>query len=161
MGVGLSPHLGVWVGGQTGLKSSFLLMVALCCGFFIQHWPPGCGDGGDVSVGWRGSRCRRWSMASRTSPAPSATAPVCASWPLAPALEPSSCILPVPVAPTLGSPGRGGDMASVRFGKGPHPLGEKKKLQVTLLVPGMSQIASQESGLNAVSGGRWWAKKVF
>ena len=53
-----------------------------------------------------GSRCRRWSMASRTSPAPSATAPLCASWPSAPAPEPSSCILSVLPAPTQGCPGR-------------------------------------------------------
>lgn len=70
--------------------------VTRCLGFFVQHRPPGWGDGGDVSVGRRGSRCRRWSMASRTSPAPSATAPVCASWPSAPARELSSCILPFP-----------------------------------------------------------------
>lgn len=63
---------------------------------------------GDVSTGPcpPGSRCRRWSMASRTSPAPSATAPLCASWPLAPAPEPSSCILSVLPAPTQGCPGR-------------------------------------------------------
>lgn len=55
--------------------------------------------------------------------------------------------------------GWGHGISEVR--EGPPPSRGKKKLQVTLLVPGMSQIASQESGLNAVSRGRWWVKKVF
>lgn len=64
---------------------------------------------GDLSAGpcRAGSCYRRWSTASHTSPAPSATASLCASWPSAPAPEPSSCILSIPPAPSRRGPGRG------------------------------------------------------
>lgn len=75
----------------------------------------------DMSTGQRASRCRQWSMASRTSPAPSATAPLCASWPSAPAPELSSCILSILPASAQGGPGRGGDLGIGAIPEGPPP----------------------------------------
>lgn len=122
-------------------------------------------EGEGTSAGQRDSHCRRWSTASRTSPAPSATAPPSASWPSAPAPEPSSCILSLLPAPTQGGPGRGGDLDIGEIEKDPHPPKKKKpkqitnKLQMTLLIPRAS--CFRDSAPNTVTGGRWWAKKSF